>query len=109
MIKPLFKTLQIIIMVLVITVFGYSLYQRVREKTSGMKSKLQEANKLLDGMKIRRKVQFIGDAKRGYIMFDNSNTTLYFRDLKDTNNIVYLLQKVDSIRTIQQFNQIKKY
>ena len=109
MIKPFLKTLQIIIIVLVITVFGYGLYQRVREKTSGMKAKLEEANKLLESMKIPRKVQFIGDAKRGYIMFDNSNTVLYFKDLKDTNNIAYLLQKVDSILTVQQFNQVKKY
>ncbi|WP_146199263.1 hypothetical protein [Arcicella aurantiaca] len=96
-------------MVLVIAVFGYSLYERIQEKTSGMKGKLEEANKLFDSMRKRRKVQFIGDAKRGYIMFDNSNTTLYFKKLEDTNNIAYLLQKVDSILAIQQFNHIKKY
>lgn len=109
MIKQFFKILQTIVIVLVIFVFGYSIYQKVQAKSSAMKAKLEEANNLLDRTKRYKKIQFVGDAKRGYIMFDNTNTALYFKDLQDTTDISYLLQKVDSILIIQKFNYVKKY
>ena len=102
MIKPLLKILQTIVIVVVISVFGYSIYQKVEEKSSTMNAKLEEANNLLDRTKRHKKIQFVGDAKRGYIMFDNSNSVLYFNDLQDTTDISYLLQKVDSILIIQK-------
>jgi hypothetical protein len=108
MIKQLFKILQTIVIVVVISVFGYSIYQKVEEKSSAMNAKLEEANNLLDRTKRHKKIQFVGDAKRGYIMFDNTNSALYFKDLEDTTDIVYLLQKVDSILIIQKFNYVKK-
>jgi Na+/H+ antiporter NhaB len=108
MIKQFFKSLQAIVVVLAISVFGYSIYQKVQEKSSMINAKLLEANNLLDRMKRHKKMQLVGDAKRGYIMFDNSNSALYFKDLQDTTDISYLLQKVDSILVIQKFNYVKK-
>lgn len=108
MIKLFFKSLQAIVIVLVISVFGYSIYQKVQGKLSAMNAKLDEANNLLERTKRYKKLQLVGDAKRGYIMFDNSNSVLYFKDLKDTTDISYLLQKVDSILVIQKFNSVKK-
>lgn len=108
MIKQFFKILQTIVIVLVIFVFGYSIYQKVQAKSSAMNAKLEEANNLIDRTKIHRKAQFVGDAKRGYIMFDNSNSALYFKDLEDTTDISYLLQKVDSILILQRFNYDKQ-
>jgi hypothetical protein len=108
MIKQLFKILQTIVIVVVISVFGYSIYQKVEEKSSAMNAKLEEANNLLDRTKRHKKLQFVGDAKRGYIIFDKTNTALYFKDLQDTTDISYLLQKVDSILIIQKFNYDKK-
>ena len=107
MIKQFFKILQTIVMVLVISVFGYSIYQKVQEKSSEINAKLEEANNLLDRAKRHRKAQLVGDAKRGYIMFDNSNSALYFKDLEDTTDIAYLLQKVDSILILQKINYVK--
>ena len=108
MIKQLFKALQTFVMIVVIFVFGYSIYQKVQEKSSAMNAKLKEADNLLDRTKRHRKVQFVGDDKRGYIMFDNSSSVLYFKDLEDTTDIAYLLQKMDSIIVIQKFNFVKK-
>lgn len=108
MIKQLFKILQTIVIVVVISVFGYSIYQKVEEKSSAMNAKLEEANNLLDRTKRHKKLQFVGDAKRGYIMFDNTNSALFFKDLEDTTDIAYLLQKVDSILITKKFNYVKK-
>lgn len=107
MIKQIFKTLQTLVIVVVICLFGYNIYQKVEEKSSAMNAKLEEANNLLDRTKRHKKIQFVGDAKRGYIMFDNSNSALYFNDLQDTTDIAYLLQKVDSILIIHKLSNTK--
>lgn len=108
MIKQLFRILQAIFIVLVITIFGFSIYQKVEEKLSVMSAKLEEANNLLETTKRHSKVQFVGNAKRGYIMFDNSNSAFYFKVLQDTTDISYLLKKMDSIIVIQKFYFVKK-
>ena len=59
MIKQLFKILQTIVIVVVISVFGYSIYQKVEEKSSAMNTKLEEANNLLDRTKRHKKLQFV--------------------------------------------------
>ena len=51
MIKQFFKILQIIVIVVVISVFGYSIYQKIQGKLLAMNAKIDEANNLLERAK----------------------------------------------------------